>query len=115
MKNVAPLLAALVVLLLLSGCSFDKTFALADTSDGTLAYCREVTTSDADVQDALVAAGYTPGTCAAQDFSGSACVYSGSIADGTAYSITEYFQGDGWTATYGSVADYCTLLEGTLQ
>jgi hypothetical protein len=93
MKRAVLIVLAAAIVLLFAGCAFEKTyhFVSGDTITGM---CEQVTTNNSDIQNSLVMAGYTEGTCAAQGF-GEAhyCTYTtGSGA--TSYEIAIYWGSD---------------------
>jgi hypothetical protein len=104
MKRALFIVLVLAAVLVVSGCSFSKTYYIAFTTAG-LGYCQEVSTNDSNLQQDLESSGYTEGTCSGAGYSGQTCSLSG-LYSGKSYTITQYFQGD-WAAAYGSIEAYC--------
>ena len=112
MRRTRAALAVMCVLILAAGCGTGTTYCKTFTLSTYAHSCREVTTTDTDVLSDLAALGYAEGTCAAEGYSGTTCVISGTGSDGTSYTITEYYKGDYYTESV--ISSTCTAEDGTL-
>jgi hypothetical protein len=111
MKRALLIVLAIAAVLLISSCSlFQKTYYQEVTS-GTAGICEEISTSDADLTDALIAAGYALGKCSEQGYSGAASCTGSSSYGGTAYDWTDYFNDDYLAAFAGSTIDAQAICE----
>lgn len=113
MKRGILLLVILGAVLLIAGCSFDKTYYWAVSVGSGYGYCEEVTTNDSNTQDSLTTGGFKEGTCASQGYSGTHCEFTGTSTGGKTYTIDEYFEGTYYTSSV--IATACTAAGGTVK
>ncbi|MGA2973985.1 MAG: hypothetical protein ABSF77_01605 [Spirochaetia bacterium] len=113
MKRTLGLLVVLAAVLLIAGCSLEKTYYYAVSVGSGYGFCEEVTTNDSNVQDSLTTEGFTAGTCASQGYSGTYCEFTGTSTGGKTYTIDEYFEGTYYTSSV--IAQACTTAGGTVK
>jgi len=109
MKRFFTVAALVALALIVAACAPPaKTYRYA-ISLGTIGTCVEITTTDKNLQDAALAAGYELGTCAADGYTGNGCEYTAAALENA--TVTMYFQG--YDATLLAAA--CSAVNGTVH